>query len=238
MRYLLIATFLVVSTARADWQQVGATDTTGQSLYLDAARITELKEVRRAWVKSLFASDQPMSDDERIAVPDAQTFRWVSTMRYFLCAQRSSAIAQFYWHGADDKLLGNRSRQTLNFTAVSPGSVEEQLLETVCRAEAAPLQLPAGVDARLSRLVNPDDFYPSGSQRRGESGSPVVQVCVGPNGKMLREPLVTDSSGFPDLDGASIKAAKAAGYLAAKENGTALPESCIRYKIKFLPKPG
>jgi protein TonB len=94
----------------------------------------------------------------------------------------------------------------------------------------------AGQPARMTRPANPDDFYPPGSIRREEEGSPVVQACVGANGRLLREPVVTDTSGFPDLDGAAIKVAKATRYAAGTDNGTALPESCIKFKVKFVLK--
>jgi protein TonB len=94
----------------------------------------------------------------------------------------------------------------------------------------------AAVGAKMARAANPDDYYPPGSIRREEQGSPVVQACVGPNGRLLREPVVTDTSGFPDLDGAAIKVAKANRYTAAMENGSAVPESCIKFKVKFVLK--
>jgi protein TonB len=94
----------------------------------------------------------------------------------------------------------------------------------------------AGQPARMTRPANPDDYYPPGAIRREEEGSPVVQACVGPNGRLLREPVVTDTSGFPDLDGAAIKVAKATRYASGTDNGAALPESCIKFKVKFVLK--
>jgi TonB family protein len=93
-----------------------------------------------------------------------------------------------------------------------------------------------GTPAKMTRPVNPDDYYPPGSIRREEQGSPVVQACVGANGKLIREPVVTDTSGFPDLDGAAIKVAKATRYAPGTEAGSALPESCIKFKVKFVLK--
>ena len=61
----------------------------------------------------------------------------------------------------------------------------------------------------------------------------LVWVCVGPGGKLVREPVVTDTAGFPDLDNAAIKFAKATRYAAGLVNGTPLAESCIEFKIKF-----
>jgi protein TonB len=94
----------------------------------------------------------------------------------------------------------------------------------------------AGSPAKMTRPVNPDDYYPPGSIRREEQGSPVVQACVGPNGRLLRDPVVTDTSGFPDLDGAAVKVAKATRYAAGTEGGSALAESCIKFKVKFVLK--
>ena len=94
----------------------------------------------------------------------------------------------------------------------------------------------ASVGAKLSRTANPDDFYPPGSIRREEQGAPVVQACVGPTGKLLRDPVVTDTSGFPDLDSAAVKVARANRYSPAQENGSAMPESCIKFKVKFVLK--
>ena len=93
---------------------------------------------------------------------------------------------------------------------------------------------PMGPGARMTRAANPEDYYPPGSIRREEQGSPVVQACVGPSGRLLREPVVTETSGFPELDAAAIKVAKATRYSAATENGTALPESCLKFKVKFF----
>jgi len=94
----------------------------------------------------------------------------------------------------------------------------------------------AGSPAKMTRPVNPDDYYPPGSIRREEQGSPVVQACVGPNGRLLRDPVITDTSGFPDLDSAAIKVAKATRYAAGTDGGSALPESCIKFKVKFVLK--
>ena len=93
--------------------------------------------------------------------------------------------------------------------------------------------VPAGVPVKITRLVDPAAFYPSGAKSRGERGSPVVEACVDSSGKLSREPVITDTSGFPDLDAAAVKVAKANRYAPGKENGAALPESCIKFRVKF-----
>ena len=93
-----------------------------------------------------------------------------------------------------------------------------------------------GAPAKIRSTVDPDQFYPSGAKRREEQGSPVVQACVGASGKLVREPVVTETSGFPELDGAAVQVAKANRYMAATVAGTALPESCVKFKIRFVIK--
>ena len=99
-----------------------------------------------------------------------------------------------------------------------------------------PVVRSVGTPARMTRAANINDFYPPGSVRREEEGSPVVQACVGPNGKLLRDPVVTDTSGFPDLDGAAVKVARANRYAPGTDNGQPLPESCMKFKVKFVLK--
>jgi TonB family protein len=96
------------------------------------------------------------------------------------------------------------------------------------------VQFKSDVSARMVRPVSPADYYPASSKRRKEQGSPVVQACVGPTSELLREPVIVESSGFPDLDAAAVKVAKATRYAAGMANKTPLPESCIKFKIKFV----
>jgi TonB family protein len=74
---------------------------------------------------------------------------------------------------------------------------------------------------------------PAGTKRRKQQGTPIVMACVGPNGELLREPVIVESSGFPEVDAAAVKIAKAARYVAGKADETPLPESCIKFKVKF-----
>lgn len=94
----------------------------------------------------------------------------------------------------------------------------------------------AGSPARMKSTADPDQYYPPGAKRREEQGSPVVQACVGPNGRLVREPVVTETSGFPELDGAALKVAKANRYTPGSEGGSPLPESCVKFKVKFVIK--
>jgi TonB family protein len=93
---------------------------------------------------------------------------------------------------------------------------------------------PVTKPAKMMRPANPMDYYPEGSVKRREEGAPMVKVCVGPSGKLLRDPAVTESSGFPELDRAAVKVAKSTRYAAATDDsGVALAESCIEYRVTF-----
>jgi TonB family protein len=237
----------MASSANAEnWVEVAKLDSQGGILLVDVAGITQVKGFRSAWFKAIYTSDQPIPTEYQGSVPaNVGSYRSEKTLRYFNCAERTSAVMRFYWNSADDKSAGYFYQADLTFRVVSPESLDEQMLETVCNfageladAEAAGLRLPGeeAKRARLTRVANPDEYYPSGFRHRKEQGSPVVQVCVGASGKLLREPIVAETSGFPELDGAAIKVAKANRYAAGTENGTPLVESCIKFKVRFAPK--
>ncbi len=102
-------------------------------------------------------------------------------------------------------------------------------------APPPPPRAPA-VAAKILRSPMAEEYYPPGAKRREEEGSPVVRACVGPNGRLLREPVVTDTSGFPELDGAAVKVAKASRYTAGSDGGSASAESCVSFRVKFVLK--
>lgn len=106
------------------------------------------------------------------------------------------------------------------------------------RPPAPPPPPPAPVakptPAKLGRnFPNSEEYYPSASKRAEEQGSPTVQVCVGANGRLTRDPVVTASSGFPRLDEGAVKLAKSGRYEAGTLNGAKAAESCIQFKVRF-----
>ena len=104
------------------------------------------------------------------------------------------------------------------------------------RADRAPDNRVRTADppARPTEVANPIDYYPPDAKRREEQGAPIVLACVSADGKLVGEPEIVQSSGFPELDAAAIKVAKASRYAAATENGVALPKSCLKFKVKFV----
>jgi TonB family protein len=237
MRYVSIALWLMASTAgaAANWQQIATLD--GSTLLMDAASIVEVKGFRRAWFKSIYPSDQAIPKQYQSAALSAQAYRWVESMSYFNCTEKTTAVAELRWYSAEDKGIGNLHLEMLAFRRIEPGSADDPVLDTVCKAPAAEAPKPFQELAKMKRPVSPADFYPEASRRRGEQGKPVVEVCVGPSGKLLRKPVVTESTGFPDLDAAAIKVATATRYSPGTRGGSPLPESCMKFKIVFGPGP-
>lgn len=235
MRHTLITLLLMATTAHAEnWVQIANLDSKGGVLFVDIESIDRGSEPRKARFKSVYPTDRPIVDGYRDVRPGVRSYRWESSLGHFNCAQRTIAVSQSILHGADGQVLGNIDIDpgALKFREVAPQSIGGLMLQAVCASPTSDEQ-SVGL-ARVKSLANPDDFYPSGSRLRGEEGSPVVKVCVGPTDAPLREPEITDSSGFPDLDGAAIKVAKAMRFGAAVKDGAALPESCIKFKVKFV----
>jgi len=239
MRHTLIVLLLITSTAHAEtWLQLANLDAKGGRLLLDTASIDRGTDVRTAWFKSVYTSNHPIGDAYRDVPPGADSYRWQANLGHFDCTARKVAVSQSILHGADDEVVGKLDvdPKALTFGEVAPQSFGALLLEAVCASSTSDAPSTVGL-ARITRVVSTDKYYPEGSIRRGEEGAPVVKVCVGPSGKLLREPEITDTSGFPELDGAAIHAAKDTRYAAAIQDGAPMAESCIKYKVKFVRFP-
>lgn len=77
-------------------------------------------------------------------------------------------------------------------------------------------------------------FYPQASQRLGEEGTAIVEICVGPNGRLSRNPRIVRSSGSPRLDRAALRYARATSghWTPEKRNGVPI-NFCGQLPIKF-----
>ena len=81
---------------------------------------------------------------------------------------------------------------------------------------------------------NVDDYYPDASRRLGEEGLSVVDICVGPDGKLTEQPKLGKSSGHERLDQAALKVASLAGghFKPATEDGKPITK-CTQLPIRF-----
>jgi len=109
---------------------------------------------------------------------------------------------------------------------------------TTQHQEAAPPPAPRAIvpGTSLKPTYAPDvaDYYPDSSRRASEQGKALVKVCVSVAGKLESADLAT-TSGFPALDAAAIKYAKAMRFKAATSEGKAVA-SCSNLPVSFVLK--
>jgi periplasmic protein TonB len=86
--------------------------------------------------------------------------------------------------------------------------------------------------APQGRWRDSEDFYPAASQRANEEGRPVVEYCVGANGK-LQSVQISQSSGFPRLDNAAIALVKASTPFKPGTADGRPADTCSRLAVKF-----
>lgn len=99
---------------------------------------------------------------------------------------------------------------------------------------AAPVAKPTPPKTRS--FPSAEEYYPPSSVRNEEQGSSVIEICVDAKGKLLREATVRTSSGYPKLDEAAVKMARAGRYTPGTLDGQPLPESCVPLKVTFKLK--
>jgi protein TonB len=110
---------------------------------------------------------------------------------------------------------------------------------TTQRVEAAPPAPRAIVPGTPIKQINPVDvnsYYPETSRRNGEEGRVGVKTCVAATGKTVSIE-VANTSGFPMLDEAAMKVARAMKFKPATSEGKPV-ESCATLPIKFTLKGG
>ena len=97
---------------------------------------------------------------------------------------------------------------------------------------AAPRQARLDAPPKPKRNIKPD--YPKGARQRGEQGDVVVEIRVNAEGT-VDEVKVATSSGFPELDEAAVRAARAAKFSPAR-SGHDPVASTARLKLQFKLK--
>jgi protein TonB len=95
----------------------------------------------------------------------------------------------------------------------------------------APRAVVPGTPIKPISMPDVHDYYPEQARRDGQEGRAQVKVCVGANGKIVSAETAT-TSGFPALDEAAVKVAKAARFKPATSEGKAV-DSCATLPVKF-----
>ena len=97
---------------------------------------------------------------------------------------------------------------------------------------AAPRQARVDAPPRPRRNIKPE--YPKGARQRGEQGEVVLEIRVNAKGT-VDGVKVAESSGFPELDEAALRAARAAKFTPARAGRDAVA-STARLKLQFKLK--
>jgi periplasmic protein TonB len=114
-------------------------------------------------------------------------------------------------------------------TTAITARVEQPKPAPVARAAVAATAVGLG-----KGFPNVDDYYPDASRRLGEEGLTVVDVCVGPDGKLTEPPKVGKTSGHERLDQAAVKVATLGSgrFKPATEEGKPITK-CTQLPIRF-----
>ena len=96
----------------------------------------------------------------------------------------------------------------------------------------APKQAKIDAPPKPHKAIKPD--YPKGARQRGEQGDVVLEIRVNAAGIVDRVDIVSPS-GFPELDEAAVRAARAARFTPAKSGGSAVASTArltLTFKLK------
>jgi protein TonB len=118
------------------------------------------------------------------------------------------------------------------------------ILDTTDKHIVAPPPPPQPVHRAVMVSAGPgkgfpqsEDYYPSASQRLGESGAANVRACVSSAGRLTSPPTIDKSSGSSRLDEGALRLAKAGDgkYRPATEDGKPV-DSCFVFRVTFQLK--
>ena len=114
-------------------------------------------------------------------------------------------------------------------TSAITARVEQPKPAPVARAAVAATAIGVG-----KGFPNVDDYYPDASRRLGEEGLTIVDICVGPDGKLSEPAKVAKTSGHERLDQAAIKVATVGSgrYKPATEDGKPIAK-CTQLPVRF-----
>ena len=96
----------------------------------------------------------------------------------------------------------------------------------------APKQAKIDAPPKPHKAIKPD--YPKGARQRGEQGDVVLEIRVNAAGIVDRVDVVSPS-GFPELDEAAVRAARAARFTPAKSGGAPVASTArlmLTFKLK------
>jgi periplasmic protein TonB len=95
--------------------------------------------------------------------------------------------------------------------------------------------VPGPLPVRLlgtNQLPNAEEYYPPDMIRQGVQGATNVRLCVDAQGRLLGNPTVEESSGYPQLDRGALNVVRHGRYARSMQGDVAVG-NCFRYRIAF-----
>lgn len=86
------------------------------------------------------------------------------------------------------------------------------------------------IDVR--RSPSTDDFYPPDARAAEIGGVTTVSACVGPDGRVVGDPTVANSSGTTSIDSAAVRWARQAVFTPGTVDGVPA-EICLQFRLRF-----
>jgi len=111
----------------------------------------------------------------------------------------------------------------------TPRERAQALPEAPPQPQEAPVQGRIDAPPRPKTSIRPQ--YPDGARRRGEQGAVVLEIGVGADGSVGSVEVVT-SSGYPELDGAAVRAVRSARFSPARSERESVA-STARMTLEF-----
>jgi TonB family protein len=109
----------------------------------------------------------------------------------------------------------------------------------VSEPPGGPAAVPGPLPVRLlgtNQLPNAEEYYPPDMIRQGVQGAANVRLCVDAQGRLLGNPTIEESSGYPQLDRGALNVVRHGRYARSMQGDIAVG-NCFRYRIAFkIPK--
>lgn len=118
----------------------------------------------------------------------------------------------------------------ITIPAEAPPPIQQVTTQHV-EAPPAPKAIVPGTPAKVTFAPSVADYYPDSERRAGHEGRSSVKICIDAAGK-VQSADIAQSAGFPALDDAAQKLAKAMKFKPATSEGRPVA-TCVSLPVKF-----
>jgi len=119
---LLMVPMVAVHAQSTRWVLFNQTD--AAVIWVDSAHIQVTGSIRAAWIRWEWTSPRTVGN---------ATFVHSLDREYFDCTNRTSSLSDYILKDAKDSIVGSQRSMAPEWDAVPPESINEQLLDYVCK---------------------------------------------------------------------------------------------------------